>query len=264
MTEHHVAIIGFGAMARSVTAALGRRGGGIAIRSALLRPGSTTRPPSGIARYEIVDDLIAARPALVVECATHEAVATAVPALLAAGIDTVIASVGALGKPEILEAVREAAARGGARAIVATGAIGGLDALRSAACAGLSEVAYTGIKPAQAWKGTPAEARLDLDALTENTVFFEGSAREAARDYPKNANVTAAVALAGVGFDETRVRLVADVSGGNRHVVTAKGPFGEFEIALRNAPLPDNPKTSWLAALSVEQAIRARFDPLVA
>ncbi|ORE94066.1 aspartate dehydrogenase [Stappia sp. 22II-S9-Z10] len=260
----HVAVIGFGAMGRAVTTSLAARGGPALIRTALLRQGSAAPLPDDVTRVTSVDDLIAARPDLVVEGATHEAVATSVPALLAAGIDVVIASVGALGKPEIHAAVIQAAARGGSRAIVATGAIGGLDALRSAACAGLSSVLYTGIKPAAAWTGTPAEEVLDLGALTAPATFFEGTAREAAERFPKNANVTAAVALAGVGFDATRVRLVADVAGGNRHEVSAQGPFGSFHIALTNAPLPANPKTSWLAALSVEQAILRQFQHLEA
>jgi len=141
-----------------------------------------------------------------------------------------------------------------------SGAIGGLDALRAAACAGLHKVVYTGRKPPAAWKGSPAEALLDLSALHEPAVFYDGTATDAARDYPRNTNVTAAIALAGAGFEATRVRLVADPGiDGNVHEVQAHGASGRFSITLENLPLPDNPKTSWLAALSVEQAVRHHF-----
>jgi aspartate dehydrogenase len=81
--------------------------------------------------------------------------------------------------------------------------------------------------------------------------------------YPKNANVTAAVALAGVGFERTQVRLIADPAAtGNGHALMAEGAFGRFRITLDNAPLPDNPKTSWLAALSVEREVLAHFSRL--
>ena len=73
--------------------------------------------------------------------------------------------------------------------------------------------------------------------------------------------VAAAVALAGVGFEKTRVRLIADPAApGNTHELEARGAFGDFRIVLNNKPLPENPKTSWLAALSVEQAVMRRFS----
>ena len=67
--------------------------------------------------------------------------------------------------------------------------------------------------------------------------------------------------LAGIGFADTKVTLVADPhASGNTHKVNAAGAFGRFEISLENKPLPDNPKTSWLAALSVEQALHRHFQ----
>ncbi len=88
--------------------------------------------------------------------------------------------------------------------------MGGLDALAAARRAGLSSVSYVSRKPPAAWLGTPAERVADLSALTAAAAVFTGTAREAALAFPQNANVVAAIALAGLGFDETQVTLMAD------------------------------------------------------
>jgi aspartate dehydrogenase len=254
-----LAAIGYGAMAQALETALARRGDGLRLNAVLTRSPTAEGPT----RFASVADLIAARPQLVVECASHTAVRETVPPLLAAGIDVVVASIGALADPALVRKLDAAAAAGNAGLTVASGAIGGLDALRAARLAGLDTVIYEGRKPPVAWRGTPAETALDLDALTSEAVVFEGTAQVSATLYPKNANVTAAVALAGIGFERTRVKLIADPAArGNSHALTAEGAFGRFHITLANAALPGNPKTSWLAALSVEQEIRAHFSRL--
>lgn len=200
--------------------------------------------------------LIDWKPDLVIECAGHGAVVHAVPVFLNAGIDVVIASIGALADKSLAADLEQAAESGGARLILVSGAIGGLDAMRSARAAGLDEVLYVGRKPPQAWAGTPAEEEFDLDQIKVPTTIFRGTAAQASIRFPKNANVTAAVALSGVGFDDTQVELIADPTvGKNVHEVNAKGAFGELSIRLINNPLPDNVKTSWLAALSIEEAV---------
>jgi aspartate dehydrogenase len=151
----------------------------------------------------------------------------------------------------------EAAESGNARLHLASGAIGALDALRAGAAGGLTGVRYTGRKPPLGWAGSPAEAVLDLAALTVPTAHFEGSAREAALRYPKNANVAAAVALAGLGFDKTEARLIADPAAtGNVHEIEAEGAFGRFRFEITGAALPDNPRSSALAAMSALAEVR--------
>ncbi|MDF0661652.1 MULTISPECIES: aspartate dehydrogenase [unclassified Rhizobium] len=257
-----IAIIGFGAMARSLQASLARTEVGVAIRATLLplEFHASTEVPEGIHLFGTVEELIEWGPSLVVECASHEAVRNAVPALLRAGIDVVVVSVGSLSDATLLAKLEKAAQLGNSRLTIATGAIGGLDVLRSAKSAGLDAVVYRGSKPPAAWKGTPADDEFHLAGLRESTVIFEGTALEASALYPKNANVTAAVALAGIGFEKTKVTLVADPDSEiNTHQVEAHGAFGRFSILLENRPLPDNPKTSWLAALSIEQCITRHF-----
>lgn len=98
---------------------------------------------------------------------------------------------------------------------------------------------------------------VDLDQVSEATVFFRGTVREAALKFPANANVAATIALAGLGMDETMVELTVDPNiNKNKHTIVAEGVFGEMTIELVGVPLASNPKTSTFAALSVIRACR--------
>ncbi len=201
---------------------------------------------------------------LVVECAGREAVEVHGAAVLASGVDLVVASVGALADDAVHATLRAAALRGNARLHLPAGAVGGIDALKAAQLAGLDDVIYRGRKPPAAWKGTPAESLLNLDALREARVFFSGSAREAARSYPKNANVAAIVALAGIGFDRTRVELAADPTiVRNIHEIEFRSQAGAVSIHIENAAMPDNPKTSLSTAHSLARAVLNAASPVV-
>lgn len=243
-----VGLIGRGAIAQYATAALRARGHDIA--AVLLRPERVTAGTAG--EVGAVDDLPSGID-IMIDCAGHAALATHGAAILARGIDVITVSLGALADPKVTQALEQAAAKGQAKLHLASGAIGGLDCLRAAGVGTLTSVTYTGRKPPLGWKGSPAEDALDLDALTQGAkTHFEGSAREAALRYPKNANVAAAVALAGVGFDDTQVRLIADATiQQNIHEVTAEGDFGQFQFQISGNALPGNPRSSALAAMSV-------------
>lgn len=200
------------------------------------------------------------QPVLAAECATHAAVREHVPALLRRGIDTAIASVGVLSDATLDRELDAAAEAGGAQLIVAAGAVPGIDALNAATVGGLDRVTYVSRKPPKAWKGTPAEQVVDLDNLDGVTVFYTGTAREAARDYPKNANVAATVGLSGLGMDQTQVRLTADPGiDRNIHEIEGEGTFGLMHLVIEGRSLPSNPKTSALAAYSMVRAIRNKI-----
>ncbi len=171
-------------------------------------------------------------PHCAIECAGHEAVKRHVPSLLRRGIDVIMVSVGSLSEPGLLQMLEAAAQEGKAQLTLVLGAVPGIDALAAAQPFGPEKVTYIGRKPPLGWRSTPAERVVDLGSLAAPATIFEGSAREAARTYPKNANVAATIALAGLGLDRTRVQLIADPGiTRNIHSLKVEGAFGELEIA---------------------------------
>ncbi|MEC8572671.1 MAG: aspartate dehydrogenase [Pseudomonadota bacterium] len=195
---------------------------------------------------------------LFVDCAGHGALLQHGAQILRAGHDLLTVSIGALADAALLEELDRAAAVGGGSISLVSGAIGALDALRASRTGTLQAVRYIGRKPPQGWIGSQAEQVLDLSALAGAAqVHFRGTAREAALQYPKNANVAAAVALAGIGLDNTQVELLADPSvSRNIHEIEAEGDFGSFRFSIEGNPLPSNPRTSSLAAMSVIASIK--------
>ena len=126
---------------------------------------------------------------------------------------------------------------------------------------------YTSTKPPEAWRGTPAEQAHDLAALAGPTVLFSGAAAEAARLYPKNANLAATVAIAGgLGMQRTHVTLVADpacAGKGNTGRIEASGAHGTLSVECCNAAAPDNPKTSATTGLSLAYELLHGSAPIV-
>jgi aspartate dehydrogenase len=256
-----VALIGCGGIAQDVVAALRGNGAGETVRivGALARPGKGDKARErlrDITIVEALDELLAHRPDVVAEVAGQGAVAEHGEAVLRRGFDCLVISVGALADEKLYARLKAAAQEGASRILLPAGAIGGIDAIAAMRVAGLTKVTYRSRKPPAAWRGSPAEKVADLDALKQRTVLYKGTAGEAALLYPQNANVAAAVALAGLGFEATEVELVADPDApGNVHEIEAEGAAGRFAIQLQGKPSRSNPKTSALAAMSVARAL---------
>ena len=256
-----VALIGYGGIAQDAVAALRSESASeIQIVGVLARPGRADMARKRLCGIEIVetlDQLLARRPDMIAEVAGQDAVAQYGETILRSGCDLLVISIGALAQAALFDRLKAAAQAGGSRMVLPAGAIGGIDALAAMRLGGLSSVRYRSRKPPAAWRGSPAEKIVDLDKLAKAAVLYAGNAREAALLYPQNANVAAAVALAGLGFEQTRVELVADPTApGNVHEIEGEGTAGRFAIELIGKPSRSNPKTSALAALSVARALR--------
>lgn len=208
-------------------------------------------------------EILEKHPDLLIECAGHKAIEEHIIPALKRGIPCMVVSIGALSEIGLIERLEAAAREGKTQVQLLPGAIGAIDALSAARIGGLDSVVYTGRKPPGAWKDTPADGLFDLDHLKTATVIFQGTAREAARLYPKNANVAATLSMAGLGLDHTQVCLIADPGlTENEHHVEAKGAFGGFELTMRGKPLAANPKTSALTVFSVVRALSNRAHAL--
>lgn len=261
-----VAIIGYGAIARHVAGVLADRES-IRLAGVIGRAGSLDAARAAMGDgVAVVGDIceLPTRPDLVLDCAGHSGLIAHGERVLRQGIDLTSVAAGALADDSLRDTLAAAARDGQARLRIAAGAIGGLDVLASAREGGLARVTYRGRKPPASWRGTPAETILDLDRLDAARTHFRGSAREAARLYPKNANVTASIALAGIGFDATEVELIADPAcTSNCHELEAEGDFGTFTLRLQGRPLPDNPKSSALTAMSMIHAALSLEAPIL-
>ena len=259
------AIIGYGAITHEIVECLDRLGDTGCIVGILDLPErleELTREAAG--RFPVVgqlDELMAFGPPMVVECAGHGAVHGCAAEVLASGTDFLMASVGTLAEEEFAHTLTRAAAPG-TRLLIPAGAIAGVDGLLAARTAGLRAVSYSSLKPPKAWVGTPAEDILDLAGTVQASTFFEGTARQAAQQYPQNANVGATVALAGLGLDATQVKLIADPEVTDPlGIIEAEGDFGTFRFEIFAYAAPSNPKTSLLTAHSIVHAMRYGGEP---
>jgi aspartate dehydrogenase len=213
-------------------------------------------PPPYLSLEELIDTAD-----LIVEAAGGSVVPSLAEKVFAAGKDLMVISVGALlDHPDIMAESR----RTGCCLYVPSGAIAGLDGIKSASVGQITHVTHTTRKPPVGLEGAPylVERGISLAGLQEEEEVFSGSAREACRGFPANVNVTAAVSLAGIGPDQTRVRIFA-VPGllRNCHDIDVEGEFGRLQVHIENIP-SENPKTGKLTALSIIRAVRDAVDPV--
>lgn len=260
-------VVGYGAIGRVLVEELADRSSNAALLL-LVKPqyvaAVRAEVPEGVEVHDSLEAFLSRAPQTVIEAAGAPAVAELADGVLGADADLVIASASALTDDALYADIASKARETGRQAIVASGALGSLDVLAAMAAAGLQSVTYRGIKPPAAWRGTPAETACDLGNLASATAFFAGSARDAAKAFPKNANVAALVGLAGIGLDETRVELVADPdAAANRHEVAAEGATGKMRFEVAGVAAKGTARTSATTAYSLLEAARSRFSPIV-
>jgi len=193
---------------------------------------------------------------IVIEAAPAAAFEDIVLPAIERGRIVIMASVGALlRRPHLLQLAESH----GARLLVPSGALAGLDAVRAVALASVSSVTLETRKPPHSLAGAPylAQHGIDVSAIREPTCIFKGNALEAAVGFPANANVAAALALAGIGADRTRVEIWADPQvTRNTHTVRVDSEAAQLTLTVESNPSAENPRSSRLAPLSILACLR--------
>jgi len=253
-----VAIGGLGAIGLQLARALDRGVHGLSLVAVSARDKARAaanvagfrHPPAVVELAELAraDVVVEAAPAAVFE-------QIAVPAI-AAGRIFVPSSVGALlPRMHLVERARAT----GARIIVPTGALLGLDAVRACAEGEVESITIESRKHPRGWAGAPYLVQHGIDTATFDvpTVIFEGNAYDAAQGFPANVNVAAALALAGIGPQRTTVRLWADPRvDRNIHTIKVEAAAARLTMTVENVPSESNPRTGKLTALSVLACLR--------
>jgi aspartate dehydrogenase len=262
-----VAVGGFGAIGKVVAEALDRGIEGLSLAAVSAR--DATRVAAAMAGFaKPVPVLPFARlwevADIVVECAPAAHLRDLAEPALANGRTLITLSCGALLDNFDLA---ELARRHGGRILVPTGALIGLDAVQAAALGGgIASVQMITRKPPGGLEGAPylVENQIRVDGLTEAKLVFSGSAREAARGFPANVNVAAALALAGIGPDRTTIEIWADPAvDRNIHRIEVEADAASFSMQIQNVPSLENPKTGRMTPLSVIALLRKLTSPLV-
>ncbi len=203
---------------------------------------------------------------LLIECASQAAVREFVIPALKQGKDAMILSVGALlCEPGLFEELESISKEKGCRVYIPSGAVAGIDGLKSGAVGGIQSVELRTRKPPSGFEGNEyvKEMGIDLSSIEREKTLFTGSAKEAVKYFPENVNVAASLSLAGIGSEATRVTIVADPSTmENVHEIKVRGEFGKLFVRVENVPSRANPKTSYLAALSAIATLKSISYPI--
>jgi aspartate dehydrogenase len=214
----------------------------------------TTPNASSASLFDIIDQAD-----LVVECASMQAARDIALSVLTKGKDLMLLSIGALVDGDFRQQVYAAAHTHDCRLYIPSGAIGSIDALLAASQGTIDRVTLTTTKPSAGLETAPYVIRNATD-LSRPALIFEGTADQAIQSFPQNINVSATLALAGVGFDRTIVRIEVDPAlTRNVHVVEVDGDFGRLTARFENVPT-ENERTSKLAAYSAVASLKKMMD----
>jgi aspartate dehydrogenase len=199
---------------------------------------------------------------IIIEAASQAAVKKFAKRILLLNKSLMIMSAGALSDGSLVRELSSAMEKHTGNIYIPSGAIAGIDAIRSVKHL-LGSVMLTTTKNPKALAGAPffSYTNIRIDKIMKRTLLYQGNAIDAIKKFPANVNVAMVLSLAGLGAKKTIVRIIADPATDlNQHEIVAKGPFGEISIVVRNSPSPNNPKTSFLAALSAVECLRTICD----
>ena len=257
-----VAIGGLGAIGFPVARRLAHGLAGFRLAAVAARAQAEARlTAAGIAVPVVPLAELASRADIIVECLpAGQFRAIAEPAVSGGRIFMPLSAGALLEHVDLVERAREA----GARIIIPTGALLGLDAVRAAAEGEIRSVKMTTRKPPRGLAGAPylAEHGISLERLAAPLKVFEGNARDGARGFPDNVNVAAALALAGIGPERTRLEIWADPAlDRNTHLIEVDADSARFSMTIQNIPSAENPRTGRLTPLSVIACLRGLAGP---
>src|ERR671910_414405 len=196
---------------------------------------------------------------IVVEAASQNALTSYLNSIISLKKDALVMSVGAFANPEFFSQIIKNVEKNDTNLYLPSGAIAGIDAIKSVRSS-ISYVTITTTKNPNSLKDSPffKKTNLTIDSIKKRTLIFEGSAIEAVQNFPANVNVAALLGLAGIGIEKTKVNVIADPTLRiNKHEIKVIGKFGELIVRVKNIPSPTNPKTSYLAVLSVIECLRS-------
>jgi aspartate dehydrogenase len=260
-----VAVGGFGAIGRVVAARLDRGIEGLALAAVSARdPARAEAALAGFAHRVPVVPLarLWEEADIVVECAPADLLRKIAEPALDHSRSVMVLSCGALlDNFDLVDRAR----RNGGRILVPTGALLGLDAVAAAAEGNISEVRMVTRKPPSGLAGAPylKQHGIEVDGLAAPKRVFAGNAREAARGFPANVNVAAALALAGIGPERTTIEIWADPGvDRNIHRIEVEADAARLSMQIENVPSAENPKTGRLTPLSVVAALKKLASPL--
>src|SRR5690349_3181277 len=202
---------------------------------------------------------------IIIEAASQDALQRQGKTILQNGKSLMIMSVGALADSQFLSELVDTAAKNLAHIYIPTGAIAGIDAIRSVRTL-LDSVILTTTKGPRALADAPFfdDAGIDVNKIVDRTLIYEGTANDAVKKFPSNINVAAVLSLAGIGIEKTIVKIIIDPGTiTNRHEIVATGKFGEIKISVNNIPSMTNPKTSFLAILSAIECLSSVCNGVV-
>lgn len=257
-------LVGLGRIGRRLAARLQGTNSAGDLVAVLVRPAQLdmARDLAGTAQVcTDLDQFLATRPDVVVECASAAILAEAGPAILAGGADLMPLSLAALADPAAERRLMDAAHAGPGRLEIPAGAIGSLGFIAAAREDGLRRVLFRAFNPPQVWVAGWAGGSAQP---TGAGLFFQGSVREAARQYPRNLNVSVGVALAGLGLDRTEAELHADpgITQAVFEVSIEAGP-GHATLHVRSRDVPIGQDPADYTTFSVLRLLRRRHERIV-